>query len=755
MRALGFFYEARMFVNSLLNKICVAGILLAVLCAALLCPMAARADVFGTVRGVVHDPQHRPIGGATIQLSAVHLDWQRTAQTDANGEFLIDAVPAGEYVLEVTHENFRTVRQPIVVNVGAAPILHFAMELASVEASVSVSAAPEATAPTAASLPTDVTREDIARTPGASYSDSLAMITDYVPSAYMVHDQLHVRGGHQVTWLVDGVPIPNTNIASNVGIQFHPGDIETLEVQRGGYSADYGDRTYGVFNVITRNGFERNREAELTLNAGSFYRTDDQLSFGDHTDRFAYFVSGNGYRTDLGLATPVAQVLHDSANGYGGFGSFIYNATPSDQLRLVTSLRNDYFQVPNDADMQAAGIADVQHERDGFANFSWVHTVDSGTLLTVSPFYHYNRAAFDGGPNEPPLADHRASQYAGMQATLAVVRGKHNVHVGLYGFAQHDNDLYRAEDESGATVFQQEGLNGNLEAVFADDQYQPWQWLTLSGGIRLTHFSGNLSENAASPRVGASIQIPRLRWVLRAFYGRYYQAPPLSTVSGPGTIFDVSPDQGFIPLRGERDEQREFGVTIPVRGWIFDIDNFRTNARNFFDHEVLGNSDIFLPLTIASARIRGWEGTIHSPQIGGRMRFHLAYSYQFVQGRGGVTGGLTDFEPPEEGFFFLDHDQRHTLSTGFETSLPWHSWASADLLFGSGFLNGDGPAHLDPHTEVNFSIGKSFGDNWSVSATALNISNTRYLIDNSNTFGGTHFNYPRQISVQLKYRFHY
>ena len=64
------------------------------------------------------------------------------------------------------------------------------------------------------------------------------MITNYVPGSYMTHDQLHVRGGHQVTWAIDGVPIPNTNIASNVGPQIDPKDIDTLEVQRGGYSSN-------------------------------------------------------------------------------------------------------------------------------------------------------------------------------------------------------------------------------------------------------------------------------------------------------------------------------------------------------------------------------------------------------------------------------------------------------------------------------------------------------------------------------------
>src|SRR5208282_1695306 len=109
------------------------------------------------------------------------------------------------------------------------------------------------------------------------------------------------------------------------------------------YSADYGDRTYGVFNVSPRTGFERNNEAELVTSFGNFYQTNDQLNFGSHTDRFAYFASVNGNRSDLGLQTPIGQTFHDAENGFGGFGSFIYNATPRDQLRLVTSLRRDYY----------------------------------------------------------------------------------------------------------------------------------------------------------------------------------------------------------------------------------------------------------------------------------------------------------------------------------------------------------------------------------------------------------------------------
>jgi hypothetical protein len=81
----------------------------------------------------------------------------------------------------------------------------------------------------------------------------------------VTHDMLHMRGGHQVEWLIDGVPIPNTNIANNLGPQIDPKDIDYLEVQRGSYDADYGDRTYGIFNVVPRTGFERDRECDLVI----------------------------------------------------------------------------------------------------------------------------------------------------------------------------------------------------------------------------------------------------------------------------------------------------------------------------------------------------------------------------------------------------------------------------------------------------------------------------------------------------------
>jgi outer membrane cobalamin receptor len=724
------------------------------------------ATVFGTVRGIVHDPQHRPVQDVTVTLKAKASTYVQTAQTDANGEFHFDAVPLGEYRVTASAASFAPEEQSIAVLSGTAPILHFELKLGSQTESITVSAE-AGTAQLESITPTTlVNRLEISDTPGASRTNSLALITDYVPGSYVVHDQLHVRGGHQVTWLIDGVAIPNTNIASNLGPQVDPKDIDTMETQRGSYSADYGDRTYGIFNVAPRTGFERDNEAELVLSAGNFNQTDDQLNFGGHTNRFAYYASVNGNRTNLGLQTPTSAVIHDAANGFGGFTSLIYNADSQDQFRLVAQLRRDFYQVPfdpNDPGTQGQFLRDTNHENDSFVTFSWVRTFSPGLMLTVSPFYHYNRANYQSTLQDFPSSatEDRNSKYEGGQATLSWIKNRSNLRVGLYGFSQQDGQLFGllCHDPSQCENVdppERHSPDGGLAAVYAEEQLKATSWLTLNAGLRQTHFSGGVVENASSPRVGASLRIPKLHWVFRAFYGHFYQAPPLLTVSGPLLEAANNQNLSFIPLHGERDEEHQFGVTIPFHGWTLDASNFLTRAENFFDHNSFNNSDLFFPVTIQGARINGWELTLRSPRIRNRGQVYLTYSNQLALAFGNINGGLTDFSFGD-GFALLDHDQRHTLHLGARYDLPFHSYASTDVYYASGFTNGDPMVpgeHLQPHTTFDLSLGKSFGERFSVNVQALNVANRRVLLDNSFTFGGTHYLNPRELYAQVRYRFH-
>jgi len=715
------------------------------------------APLGNSVRGVIVDSGDHPVPKVTVTLKSATSEWTQTAQTDHRGEFTFAAVPIGDYSLSVSQQGFASAAQAVTVPSSGSPPLA-RIELAAGGASLeTVTVAADAlTAVVNSATPTTlVNREDIADTPGADRSNSLAMITDFVPGAYFVHDQLHVRGGHQTDWTIDGVEVPNTNIASNLGPQIDPKDIDYLEVQRGGYEADQGDRTYGVFNVIPRTGFERDNQAELLVSGGNYGQTNDYFSAGSHTDDFAYYVSVNGNRSDLGIETPVSQIIHDKQDGYGAFTTLIYNASPQDQIRLVVSARRDDYQIPN-----APGdtVSDVQREADAFGILSWVRTFNPDLVLTSSVVYHYNRADLDAAPDDYPIAttDQRSSTYVGGQETLRVHMDRNDVQVGVLGFSQHDNHLFDVlfNDESNPPFNQSINPNANLVAAYVEDTVKITSAWDVIAGVRQTRFSGGITENATSPRIGTTYVLPGLHWILRAFWGKYYQAPPLETVAGPLLQYAQASQLGFLPLRGERDNERQFGVTIPIGGWSLDLEHSITEATNFFDHNPIGNSNVFLPITIEGALIRSWEVAVRSPRFWDFGQFHLAYSNQTADGIGGINGGLTDFQPA--GYFALDHDQRNTLNVGLDAKLPWQSFVAVNVSTGSGFSNGDAPpSHLPGHTEADLKIGKSFTPSLTASASVLNITNKHLLIDNSLTFGGYHYNSPRQVYAEVDYKFGY
>lgn len=747
----------------------------------LLSAVLAHATVFGKVEGVVHDPHHRPVANVQVTLRAAHSAFVETESTNQDGAFSFVSVPLGDYIITVSSVGFETAQQQIAVASGSSDILHFQLAVATVEQSTRVTAQPEITNPDSATPSTLISREEIARTPGASRTNSLAMITDYVPGTYMTHDMLHMRGGHQLSWLIDGVPLPNTNIASNIGPQIDPKDIDYIQADRGSYEADLGDRTYGIFDVVPRSGFERDRQAELVITLGNYDQTNDQLSLGDHSRKFAWYLSGNGNRSNYGLQPPAERPVHDAENGYGGFASFIYNSGAKDQFRLTTQLRSDYYQIPNDPNARdwqnqiynSNGLRDGEHEADGYAIFSWAHTYNGSTLLQVSPFYHFNSAKYEANPGDLPAAttSDQTGNYAGLQSSFSTTIAKNSLTAGVYGYGQHEADLFgvRFNDGSSSDFSQNQTAAGGVEEAFLEDKYKATPWLTLTAGERQTHFEAGIGENTIDPRIGAAVQIPKLNWVFRGFYGHFYQPPPLTTLSGPALAYANGGDTSFVPLHGERDEEHQFGVQIPFHGWLLDADNFETRADNFLDHSNIGESSIFIPVTVRGALIQGWETSLSSPRSWRYGQFHLAYSNQLARQIGPITGGLVCNSQANAaacavapGYSPLDHDQRNTLNAGMNSSLPGDVYESFNIYYGSGFSNGfqNPPSpytgtYLPAHTTADLSIGKRFGEKFTLAVNALNIANTRVLLDNSLTFGGFHSNDPRQIYGELRYRVHF
>jgi outer membrane receptor protein involved in Fe transport len=202
---------------------------------------------------------------------------------------------------------------------------------------------------------------------------------------------------------------------------------------------------------------------------------------------------------------------------------------------------------------------------------------------------------------------------------------------------------------------------------------------------------------------------------------------------------------------------------------MLDVDTFKNRVNNFLDHSNLGESNMYFPIAVDGALMRAWEMTLSSPQLAHLGQFHLTYSNQIAEQRGNIIGGFTCSDPNDQAcalgpdYFPVDHDQRNTLNTGFTSNLPFHTWFSTNVYYGSGFTNGlagfsKGPYNgnnLPVHTTFDASAGHALGERWKLSADVINATNHRVLTDNSVTIGGFHWNDPRMISAELRYRFHF
>ena len=93
----------------------------------------AHATVLMTVRGVVHDPHHRPIAGASITLRAANSDFVENEKTNSDGEFSLSAVPLGVYIITAAQSGFGTAQQTITVAANTSPVLHFELQVAAVQ----------------------------------------------------------------------------------------------------------------------------------------------------------------------------------------------------------------------------------------------------------------------------------------------------------------------------------------------------------------------------------------------------------------------------------------------------------------------------------------------------------------------------------------------------------------------------------------------------------------------------------------------
>jgi hypothetical protein len=133
--------------------------------------------------------------------------------------------------------------------------------------------------------------------------------------------------------------------------------------------------------------------------------------------------------------------------------------------------------------------------------------------------------------------------------------------------------------------------------AFISDNYKVTPWLTVLGGLRQSHFQSAITDNYTAPRAGLAVEIPKLHWVFRGFYGRFLSGPAAN--QRRRTAAELCQCEQHLHSAAARRVGRGAPVRRagPLARLVVDADTFQTRVNNFLDHSNIGDSSIYLPVT--------------------------------------------------------------------------------------------------------------------------------------------------------------
>jgi hypothetical protein len=225
---------------------------------------------YAVIRGSILDPQHRPVVGARVHITAVETGAEREVASNPSGLYEIAGLQPGAYTLAVDGSGFLQATQAINLEVGQQATVDLELRLGSDKQSVTVQAAGELLKTQDASVGEVVDERSVDSLPlnGRMLIDLVLT----VPGAHLSHgaaagdmNSLYWRPGQRSAVSIGGSR-PNANYflldgATNTDPTFStqnlspsPDAVQEFEVQTGSYSAEMGGAGGGQINIVTRSG---------------------------------------------------------------------------------------------------------------------------------------------------------------------------------------------------------------------------------------------------------------------------------------------------------------------------------------------------------------------------------------------------------------------------------------------------------------------------------------------------------------------
>jgi hypothetical protein len=447
----------------------------------------------GRLEGTVLDSSGASVGGATVTVQNNATGSVSTQVADSGGHFIFVYLTPSAYHVTVEKAGFRTTEfNDVVVSVGTTVNLSPQLAVGSVEAKVTVTAAPPLVDPTRSSLSNVITEQSIGQLPlnGRDFTDFVLLTPGATTDGEFGMVSFNGISGNFNNYTVDGANNNNAFFSQQIGrgtipFQFSEDVVQELQVNTTGYEAEFGQAGGGLVNTVTRSG------GKELHGDGYYYVLDSALNANDSINNGLGIAKPSNRRQQFG-GTLGGPVRKDKLFYLGNYEGQVRNepVTVNDAPFLV-GLPANFFQ-QNPALAKQVNTAAGSFPRSFNQNTAFIKM--SGQLTPKNSFsatYNFQRFRSPHGYFNTPtstgdglsLTDGATSHF--FQFTVLTTISPYTFNEAHFHFA---NDLHLDLPPSPPTAPSTVIQNPDTGFVFGGNRFQ------LSTTDRRFEFADNLTR---------------------------------------------------------------------------------------------------------------------------------------------------------------------------------------------------------------------------------------------------------------------
>jgi outer membrane receptor protein involved in Fe transport len=320
--------------------------------------LSAWAQTSGSASGTITDATGAVLPGVVVELSGPALQGVRRATTDSQGRFRFVNIPAGDnYTVKATLTGFQpTSKEGLHVYLGQEGTVNLQIKAALTEALTVVGEAPLVDV-TKTTTGVNVTADQFETLPTARTFQQLTTLAPGVTMEMGDHDSRFANSPNvgsssapENNYIIDGLSATDPRFGTS-GTNLTMNFVQEVQVMTGGYGAEYGRSTGGVFNVVTKSGgndfhgdaftYYRNKSfspdnvvRRANKQTTTYFNGDNNLDFGASLggpivkDKLWFFAAADptrrttyigGFTDAEGIAAPSSGQQYDTnSNIYAG-----------------------------------------------------------------------------------------------------------------------------------------------------------------------------------------------------------------------------------------------------------------------------------------------------------------------------------------------------------------------------------------------------------------------------------------------------